>query len=220
MLQYLKNKPSITYTLIILNIVMYIVMTLFGGTENIANLVRFGAKYSPYIINGQYWRLITPMFIHIGLQHLLINMITLYFLGTLLENIFFFFLFLIIYLVSGICGNIASFAFNFSSISAGASTALFGMFGSFLMLGESFRRNPYLQTMSRQFFLLVILNIFFGMFGNSDLTGHLGGLVSGFLLGYVVGVPNLGRVPKVKRIVSFVILLFINLIILNFGFTS
>ena len=74
MLQYLKNKPSITYTLIILNIVMYIVMTLFGGTENIANLVRFGAKYSPYIINGQYWRLITPMFIHIGLQHLLINM--------------------------------------------------------------------------------------------------------------------------------------------------
>lgn len=80
MLQYLKNKPSITYTLIILNIVMYIVMTLFGGTENIANLVRFGAKYSPYIINGQYWRLIIPMFIHIGLQHLLINMITLYFL--------------------------------------------------------------------------------------------------------------------------------------------
>ena len=61
MLQYLKNKPSITYTLIILNIVMYIVMTLFGGTENIANLVRFGAKYSPYIINGQYWRLITPI---------------------------------------------------------------------------------------------------------------------------------------------------------------
>ena len=142
------------------------------------------------------------------------------FLGTLLENIFGKTRFLIIYLVSGICGNIASFAFNFSSISAGASTALFGMFGSFLMLGESFRRNPYLQTMSRQFFLLVILNIFFGMFGNSDLTGHLGGLVSGFLLGYVVGVPNLGRVPKVKRIVSFVILLFINLIILNFGFTS
>ena len=68
MLQYLKNKPSITYTLIILNIVMYIIMTLFGGTENIVNLVRFGAKYSPYIINGQYWRLITPMFIHIGLQ--------------------------------------------------------------------------------------------------------------------------------------------------------
>lgn len=220
MLQYLKNKPSITYTLIILNIVMYIVMTLFGGTENIANLVRFGAKYSPYIINGQYWRLITPMFIHIGLQHLLINMITLYFLGTLLENIFGKTRFLIIYLVSGICGNIASFAFNFSSISAGASTALFGMFGSFLMLGESFRRNPYLQTMSRQFFLLVILNIFFGMFGNSDLAGHLGGLVSGFLLSYVVGVPNLGRVPKVKRIVSFVILLFINLIILNLGFTS
>ena len=220
MLQYLKNKPSITYTLIILNIVMYIVMTLFGGTENIANLVRFGAKYSPYIINGQYWRLITPMFIHIGLQHLLINMITLYFFFFLLENIFGKTRFLIIYLVSGICGNIASFAFNFSSISAGASTALFGMFGSFLMLGESFRRNPYLQTMSRQFFLLVILNIFFGMFGNSDLTGHLGGLVSGFLLGYVVGVPNLGRVPKVKRIVSFVILLFINLIILNFGFTS
>lgn len=54
MLQYLKNKPSITYTLIIINIVMYIVMTLFGGTENIVNLVRFGAKYSPYIINGQY----------------------------------------------------------------------------------------------------------------------------------------------------------------------
>ena len=79
MLQYLKNKPSITYTLIIINIVMYIVMTLFGGTENIVNLVRFGAKYSPYIINGQYWRLITPMIIQIRMQQLLINMITIYY---------------------------------------------------------------------------------------------------------------------------------------------
>src|SRR5699024_9383727 len=220
MLQYLKNKPSITYTLIILNIVMYIVMTLFVGTENIANLVRFVAKYSPYIINGQYWLLITPMFIHIGLQHLLINMISLYFLGTLLENIFGKTRFLIIYLVSGICGNIASFAFNFSSISAGASTALFGMFGSFLMLGESFRRNPYLQTMSRQFFLLVILNIFFGMFGNSDLTGLLGGLVSSFYLGYVVVITELGMVSIVKRILRFLIILFINFLILNFCSTS
>src|SRR5699024_9786928 len=143
MLQYLKNKPSITYTLIILNIVMYIVMSLFCGTENIANLVRFGAKYSPYFINGKYLRLITSMFIYIGLKYLLIYMITLFILGTLLENIFGKTRFLIIYLVSGICGNIASFAINFSSISAGASTALFGMFGSFLMLGESFRRNPY-----------------------------------------------------------------------------
>ncbi len=74
----LRNQPYITYGLLIIMVVVFAIMSVMGGTENPVTLVEFGAKYNPLIRAGEYWRLITPMFIHIGFTHILMNGITLY----------------------------------------------------------------------------------------------------------------------------------------------
>ncbi|MCP0886793.1 rhomboid family intramembrane serine protease [Ligilactobacillus sp. WILCCON 0076] len=213
-----EKRPIITIGLIIINVIVFILMTLAGGTTNIDVLIQFGAKVNADIIAGQWWRFITPMFIHIGLMHIVVNMVTLYFIGMQIEYIFGPARYLGIYLVSGVAGNIASFAFNANAVSAGASTALFGLFGAYLMLGESFRSNAYIHMMARQFLMLIVFNIIFGFFSDVDLAGHLGGLFAGFLIAYVVGVKNLGNVPLVKRVVAGVALIAIFGLMMNIGF--
>ena len=193
-----KKRPKMTILLIVINIAMYLLMTVAGGSTNPNILIEFGAKDNALIAAGQIWRLFTPMFLHIGFQHIVLNMVTLYFLGMQIEYLFGPWRFLVIYLASGICGNIASFAFT-PAISAGASTALFGLFGAYLMLGESFRDDPYIRTIAKQFLVLVVLNLLSDLTGSIDLWGHLGGLIGGFLLGYVVGAPQIGKVETHKR---------------------
>ncbi|WP_268913306.1 rhomboid family intramembrane serine protease [Lentilactobacillus sp. SPB1-3] len=198
-------------------VVVFGIMTLSGGTENPAVLVEFGAKYNPLIVEGQYWRFITPIFIHIGFMHILMNGITLYFIGQYVENIFGHARFFAIFMISGIIGNFASFAFN-DGISAGASTAIFGLFGAFLMLGESFQDNPMIVSLARTFLLFVALNIGMDLFVSGiDIAGHIGGLIAGFLSAYIVGV-NFDKIPRIKRIISSIMLLFVAGAILYLGF--
>ncbi|MFT8824355.1 MAG: rhomboid family intramembrane serine protease [Liquorilactobacillus mali] len=214
------KKPVVTYTLLGINVLVFILMTLAGGSQSVGVLVEFGAKVNTLIVAGQWWRLITPMFLHIGFEHIVLNMITLYFVGIQLENILGRGRFLAVYLMSGIAGNLASFAFNPDALSAGASTALFGLFGIYLMMGESFSSNPYIRAMGKQFLLLVVLNIMFGFYGNVDLAGHIGGLVGGFLMGYCVGVPRVGSIPLPKRIVSTLALVFLCIMMFTLGFKN
>ncbi|MFT9097038.1 rhomboid family intramembrane serine protease [Lactobacillus sp. UCMA15818] len=214
------KKPVVTYTLLGINVIVFVLMTLAGGSESIGVLVEFGAKVNSLIIAGQWWRLITPMFLHIGFEHLVLNMITLYFVGIQLEGILGRVRFLAVYLVSGVAGNLASFAFNPNALSAGASTALFGLFGIYLMMGESFSSNPYIRAMARQFLLLVVLNIVFGFYGSVDLAGHIGGLIGGFLIGYCVGVPRVGNVPLPKRVVSGLALVCLCIMMFTLGFKN
>ncbi|MCT2885498.1 rhomboid family intramembrane serine protease, partial [Lentilactobacillus parabuchneri] len=77
----IKDKPYVTYLLLAAMVVVFGLMSVMGGTENPVTLVEFGAKYNPLIRAGQYWRLVTPIFIHIGFTHILMNGITLYFIG-------------------------------------------------------------------------------------------------------------------------------------------
>ena len=107
-----KQRPSATYFLIIINIIVYLLMTVAGGSENTNVLVFFGAKVNQLIGQGEWWRLFTPMFIHIGLQHIVLNMVTLYFIGLQIEAVFGKWRFVILYLISGLGGNIASFVFS------------------------------------------------------------------------------------------------------------
>lgn len=213
-----RRMPFITYLIIAANIIMFLVMTFAGGTENTAVLLKFGAKYNPLIIQGQWWRLITPMFIHIGLEHIVVNMVTLYFIGIDVERFFGHLRFAIIYFISGIMGNIASFAFNPNVVSAGASTAIFGLLGAFLMLGISFRNNPYISALARQFLLFVILNLAFSFTGGVDLFGHLGGLVGGFLAAMVVGAPKIGKNNFSRSLISGVALAALAFMCLMMGY--
>ncbi|GAY72878.1 GlpG protein [Lentilactobacillus kosonis] len=215
----IRQKPFVTYVLLAIMVLVFGVMTLSGGTQNPLVLVQFGAKYNPLIVEGQYWRFITPIFIHIGFTHILMNGITLYFIGQYVEKIFGHTRFLIIFLLSGVVGNFASFAFS-DGISAGASTAIFGLFGAFLMLGESFQDNPMIVSLARTFLLFIVLNIAMDLFVSGiDIAGHIGGLVAGFLSAYIVGV-NFGKVASIKRIISGIMLLFVAGAILYLGFSK
>lgn len=212
--------PYITIGLIIVTFLVYGAMTLAGGSQNAQVLVNFGAKYNPLILAGQWWRFITPIFLHMGFEHILFNMVTLYFIGIQIEAIFGHWRYLAIFLLSGIGGNLASFAFNPNAISAGASTAIFGLFGAFLMLGESFWENPYIRQMTKTFLLFIVLNLAFGLFSvGTDMWGHIGGLIIGFLAGYIVGVPKLGQISSVKRILAVIVTILIMIGLYYYGVT-
>src|SRR6266542_34617 len=125
-------KPRWVYVFLAINIILFLAMELTGGSENSENLIRFGANYAPLVRNGEYWRLLTANFLHIGLLHLLVNSYALYILGIEVEALFGHQRFIVIYLLSGISGSVFSFMIT-QGLSAGASTSLFGLFGALVV---------------------------------------------------------------------------------------
>ncbi|MCL5458383.1 rhomboid family intramembrane serine protease [Loigolactobacillus coryniformis] len=215
-----RDEPYIMYFFLGLQILLFLVMTLFGGSQNSNVLVFFGAKVNILIQQGQWWRLIMPIFLHSGLMHIAVNSVTLYFIGMQIESLFGHWRFTLIYLLSGIVGNIASFVFNMG-ISVGASTALFGLFGAFFMLVEAFRQNTAIRAMGQQFALFIVLNLAFDLFNPGiDLAGHVGGLLGGFLVANIVGVPRIRSVSVLRRVITLIILVLASGIFLYMGFTN
>lgn len=205
-LRRLDQTPYMTVGLIAVMVLVFLAMTLAGGSTNVNVLIEFGAKINVLIQQGQWWRLVTPVFLHIGFTHILLNMLTLYFVGMQLEAAFGHWRYLVIFLVAGVGGNVASFCFS-DSLSAGASTAIFGLFGAFMMLGESFWQNPTIRSLARTFLAFVVMNLAFDVFTPGiDLAGHIGGLFAGFLTAYLVGVPRIGKVSAIKRVIATVVL--------------
>jgi rhomboid protease GluP len=200
-----KDAP-VTIVLIIINILVFLWLTVNGGSTNTATLVTYGAKYTPLIVAGQWWRLLTAGFLHIGIQHLVINMLTLYFLGLYLESILGSVRMLLVYLMSIIGGNVLSAVLAANSVSAGASTGIFGLFGAFIFLGAEFHENPLIHQLARQFLILVIFNLVADLMPGIDMAGHVGGLVAGFFMTAVVGAPKLGQISLIKRLLSGTIL--------------
>lgn len=205
--------PYISEMLLVLIVFVYI----FGILTNSSNaIIDGGAMYRPLVtMYNQWWRFITPIFIHLSIFHILMNGISLYYIGIQLEKIFGHLRFFAIFMISGIFGNIASFAFS-TTASAGASTAIFGLIGVFLMLGETFHDNMYVRRMSQSFLFLLVLNIGFDLLSpDIDLSGHIGGLIAGFLVPYVVGLPSGYKVPMVKRLMALLVLIIFAIICLK-----
>lgn len=203
--QFFKNSP-VTVSLIVVNVLVFLWLTANGGSANTATLVTYGAKYTPLILAGQWWRLLSAGFLHIGIQHLVINMLTLYFLGLYLENILGSWRMLLVYLLSIVGGNLLSAVVASNSVSAGASTGIFGLFGAFIFLGAEFHDNPVIHQLARQFLILVIFNLVADLLPGIDMAGHVGGLVAGFLATAIVGAPKLGQISLIKRLLSGTIL--------------
>lgn len=149
------------------------------------NLFRSGALFGPAILQdpSQLWRLFTPIFIHIGWGHFLMNTATLFFIGRQIETIFGWQRFTAIYLLSGIFGNAMVFLLTPNIISAGASTSLFGLFAAIVGLAF-FTSHPFLQQIGKTFTILIVANLAINLFslGNVSIWGHIGGAVGGILL--------------------------------------
>lgn len=198
------KTPSITYIIMGICVFLFIMMYIFGnGSESTSTLIKFGANYDLLTKSGEYYRLFTCMFLHIGLWHLLCNMYSLYIIGKEIENLYGKSKYLVIYVLSGLCGSILSLAFSHNTISAGASGAIFGLLGSLLYFGYYYR--TYLGATIRSSIIpVIILNLIIGMLipGISN-SAHIGGLVGGILISMMVGVPD--KSTKIEKINGMVL---------------
>ncbi len=184
------KKPIITYSIIAINIIVFILMYILGnGSTDPYTLIKFGANYRGSVINHEFYRLITCAFIHIGFMHLTLNTYSLYVIGVQLESYFGKLKYIIIYLFSAITASLMSVILT-DSISAGASGALFGLLGALLYFGYHYR--VFLGgVLKSQIIPLIIVNLAFGfMMSGIDNAAHIGGLIGGFLIAMAVGVPN------------------------------
>ncbi len=201
------GKPILTYTLIIINAIIFLLMTFSGGSTDTEVLLRFGAKESYLIMNGEYWRFVTPIFLHIGFVHFAFNNLALYFLGKLTEKIYGSVRFIAIYLLAGIIGNLISFLFAPSSVAAGASGAIFGLFGALLYFGYIYP-DLFFKTIGKDIITILAINIVFGFTVSSiDIYAHIGGLFGGFIIAAIIHLPSDKKRKWLISIISIVVLI-------------
>lgn len=183
-----KKTPFVTYCLIAINVLVFFAMYIFGeGSYHVNTLLNFGALQSGLVVGGDYYRLVTAAFVHIGALHLFVNMYSLYIVGGQLENFLGKTKYLIVYLVSAIIGSLLSCVFS-ESVSAGASGAIFGLLGSLLYFGYHYR--IYLgNVMKSQIIPIILLNLFIGFsIPGIDNAAHIGGLIGGTLITMALGI--------------------------------
>lgn len=202
-----QKKPVVTYALIVLNIMVYLFMTLYDldGTYFYAL-----ANNYEFVQNGQIYRLLTSMFLHADIIHIGCNMYALYILGPQVERYYGKTKFLLIYLLSGILGSIFSCVFmSADTISMGASGAIFGLLGSIAYFTYYYRAT--LQGLLRsQVLPVILLNLAIGfMVPGIDISGHIGGLIGGTLVSMAIGIGDKGRkTDQINGIIVFILMTF------------
>jgi len=180
-----KKVPIITYGLIALNVLLYVLPIILGSYDDLIN--RF-CLYGPYIRDyGEIYRLITGGFLHGDIFHLLFNCYAIYVIGGQLEGFMGRTKYTIIYFVSMIIGSLMSITFS-DYPSIGASGAIFGLMGSLLYFGYHYR--IYLgNTLKSQIIPLIVINLLYGaVVSGIDNFAHIGGLIGGFLITMALGV--------------------------------
>lgn len=197
----LHNKsttPIVTWILVTINILVWLGMELTGDSEDTEVLLNFGAMFGPKVSTGEYWRLFTAMFLHIGLMHLLFNGLGLIIFGQMVERTYGHLQFTIIYILAGLTGSVASYLINSISVGAGASGAIFGIIGALAAFFVAKRK--ILGEIGRQnlsgILIMAGINLFFGFITPGiDNWAHMGGIMAGFALG-------LALAPQYQSIVS------------------
>lgn len=154
------GKPFFTYLFIAVQVLMFLVLEAAGGSTDTSTLIKFGAKFNPLILEGEWWRFFTPIIIHIGMLHLFMNTLALYYLGTMVERLYGNLRFLFIYIFSGFAGVLASFIFS-PNLSAGASGAIFGCFGALLYFGVA-KPRLFWRTLGLNILIVLGINLAFG----------------------------------------------------------
>ena len=185
-----RSKNSINLVIVVCNILVFLAVTLTGGTESSRHMMDCGAAYAPLIESGEYYRLFTSMFLHFGIQHLINNMLLLLFLGDYLERAVGKTRYLVIYLGGGLVGNLCSYLHELSlmktgeapAVSAGASGAIFSAVGAMLVL-LAFRKGRLEDLTFRRMVVMAVLSLLVGFqSSNVDNFAHIGGFLAGAVL--------------------------------------
>lgn len=195
------KKSYVTFSLLFINVIVYAYMLIrFGSSTSYDALIATGAKSNFHIVAYHQWyRLITPSFIHIGFEHLFFNCLTLYFIGQDLEALMGHWRFACLFFVASFGGNLFSFALNMN-VSAGASTGIFGLFVAYVILAKMYPHSFALQQRAINFALLIVLNIVTGFMSTGiDNWGHFGGAVFGALITLILGLGSGYRSTIDKR---------------------
>lgn len=186
----------VTPILIMINLLVFIAMVVAGLgflSFSASDLLHWGGNYKPYTNNGQWWRLITSMFMHGGLMHVLANMYGLLFVGIFLEPRLKKRKYLAVYLATGIIAGITSLWWHNATVSVGASGAIFGLYGAFLaLLLMKVYPDNFNKALLTSTFIFIGYNLAMGFTGAIDNAAHIGGLVSGFIIGLALA-PSLRR---------------------------
>ena len=206
--------PVATLTIVAISVAVLALQALVGGSKNPDVLMDFGASYRPLFQHGQYWRAVMPMFLHIGWWHLALNMIPLLLLGPVLEQIYGYGRYATIYVGAGISGSLLSMYHGHSVPAAGASGAVFGVVMATVTAGYVHRDalpHPLARVFRRTRFaailvVFIVVELISGYLSqNIDNWGHLGGLLGGALLAFLIPPPKLveagagGRQPSLAR---------------------
>ena len=201
-----RAPVSVTVVLVGINLFMFVAMVLKGAPvmqPDADQLLRWGANFGPLTIGGQWWRLLTAMFVHIGIVHLALNMWALWNLGMLAEYLYGAKTFLALYLLSGLAASLVSLAHNPLVTTAGASGAIFGVAGALiatLYLGKLPTPRSALRTSLISLIVFAGYSLAYGFVkGGIDNGAHIGGLVSGLLLGAVLTM-DFGRARRAARL--------------------
>lgn len=195
-----RNKSYVNGILIAINVLYFLYLEIVGSTVDTGFMIEKGAMYIPLMIQqGQYYRLLTSVFMHFGISHLLNNMLVLFVLGDNLERALGKVKYLIFYLLCGVGANIISLTFNMEMneyyiVSAGASGAIFGVVGG-LVYAVIVNRGRLEDLGTAQLMILILFTLYHGFTSAGiDNAAHIGGLIIGILLGVI-----LYRKPKRKK---------------------
>lgn len=181
------KKTPVTSALLLLNILVFLIVEITGGSENTMHMLNCGACFVPKVVwEHQYYRLFTSMFLHFGMSHLANNMLVLFVLGGRLEHAVKKKKFLVIYLLGGMFGNVLSIFLEWYTdkfaISAGASGATFAILGALIYL-IIWNKGHLGDLSTRQILIIAFLSLYLGFTSNGvDNVAHVGGLMGGFLL--------------------------------------
>lgn len=181
-------QPWVTYALLAVTCLAYLLQyfTPLGNGGDL--LVLYGGKINAAIIAGEWWRLVTPVFLHGSIFHILFNMYFLYVVGPTLERFYGHTRYALLYFLSAIAGNVASFYLS-ESVSVGASTALFGLVSANAVF--VFRNREFFGSragaMLRSTLMVVVVNLMIGLTPGIDNWGHIGGLLGGVAFSWAAG---------------------------------
>lgn len=214
-------KAIFTTLLIIINAVIYIIVTSYSALTGMnfnEALYMFGAKVNLEILSGQYWRFLSPIFLHASIMHLLVNCYSLYWIGSLTERLYGNVKFIVIYLMAGVFGNVVSFIFS-PNPGVGASGSIFGLLGALLYFGVE---NPMLFRgyFGNNIIITILINIIYGFAQPGiDNFAHLGGLLGGFLSAGIVKLRGTSS-KWLKRSIFIILTLLILTSSIYYGFNN
>jgi rhomboid protease GluP len=184
-----NQRPIFSYVFLVINVIVFLAGLALDSAGIQPSLLELGWKDTARIAAGEYWRLVTPLFLHAGPAHIFFNSYAIYIIAPQVERVFGSLRFVVIYLLSGIAGVVASMIFNPNVPSVGASGAIFGLIGALIVY--LYRHRELFGGMGRRRLMAALeiagINLLIGLAPGIDNWGHVGGLVSGVAMTALLG---------------------------------